>query len=72
MTCRLYEFFEAYLGDQSYTDSTCHNPETRIFAMYHSECASSVKETVMKSLSDSNGVVRRVFGTQSLSTCVCG
>ena len=67
MTCRLYEFFEAYLGDQSYTDLTCHNPETRIFAMYHSESARSVKEAVVKSLSDSNGVVRRVFATTSLS-----
>ena len=37
MTCRLYKFFEAYLEDQSYTDSTFHNPETRIFTIIISQ-----------------------------------
>ncbi len=35
--------------------------------MYHSESAESVKKAVCDSLRDSNGVVRRVFATQSLS-----
>ena len=69
MTCRLYKFFEAYLGDQIYyTDSTCLNPKTRIFTLYHGESTRSVREAALKS-SDSSGVVRRVFATQSLKAC---
>ena len=71
MTCTLYKFFEAYLGDQiymyMYTDSTCLNPKTRIFTLYHGESTRSVKEAALKSPSDSSSVVRRVFATQSLS-----
>ena len=68
MVCRLYEVFESHLGAEAYTSSTDHfSPDNRMFAMYHSESAKSVKEAVLHSLSTEDGTVRRVFATQSLS-----
>ena len=68
MTCRLYEYFEAYFGEGAYIESSSpHLPENLLFAMYHSESAQSVKEAVLHSLCDESGTVRRVFATQSLS-----
>ena len=67
MDCTLYEYYEDGLGDCAYS-----NPQSgltssnRIFAMYHSESASSVKTAVSDSLLNPNGVVRRVFATHSL------
>ena len=61
MTCRLYEYFEAYLGEVAYIESSSyHLTENRLLAMYHSVSAKSVKEAVMHSLSDVNGTIRQV------------
>ena len=67
MVCRLYEVFENYLGAEAYVTSSSFTPENRLFAMYHSESAKSVKEAVLRSLIKEDGTVRRVFATQSLS-----
>lgn len=67
MACTLYEYYEDGLGDCAYHDLQGGLiPSNRVFAMYHSESASSVKTAVSESLLDPNGVVRRVFATQSL------
>ena len=67
MACTLYEYYEDGLGDCAYSNPQSGlTPSNRIFAMYHSESASSVKTAVSDSLLDPNGVVRRVFATQSL------
>ena len=68
MACRLYEYYEDALEKSVYNDpSGGPVPSNRLVAMYHSESAPSVKNAVSSSLSDPNGVVRRVFATQSLS-----
>ncbi len=68
MACRLYEYYEDSLGNCAYFDP-CGKlvPANRIIAMFHSESAESVKKAVCESLGDPNGIVRRVFATQSLS-----
>ena len=57
------------LGEESayYPPGAAINPTNRIFAMYHSNSASSVKKAVLESLANPDGKVRRVFATQSLS-----
>ena len=67
MACRLYEYYEERLGDCAYYDPQGSLiPSNCLIAMYHSESATSVKNTVSGSLLDHNGVIRRVFATQSL------
>ena len=68
-TCKLYEYYESMLGEESgyYPPGAAINPTNRIFAMYHSNSASSVKKAVLESLANPDGKVRRVFATQSLS-----
>ena len=67
MACTLYEYYEDGLGDCAYSNpQSGPAPSNRIFAMYHSESASSVKTAVSDSLLDPNEVVRRVFATRSL------
>ncbi len=68
MSCKLYEFYIHSLEESAYFDpSGPHAASNRLVAMYHSGSAPSVKIAVAASLSDPNGVVRRVFTTQSLS-----
>lgn len=67
MACTLYEYYEDGLGDCAYSNlQSGPAPSNSIFAMYHSESASSVKTAVSDSLLDPNEVVRHVFATQSL------
>ena len=68
MACRLYEHYDEMLEDSGYNDPKGNLvPSNRIIAMFHSDSALSVKTSVTASLADPNGVVRRVFATQSLS-----
>ncbi len=68
MSCKLYEFYMDNLDTGAYFDPDGSRiPSNRLVAMYHSESADSVKMSVTASLSDPNGVVRRVFAMQSLS-----
>ncbi len=68
MACRLYEFYVDALQDTAYFDPNGpRSASNRIVAMYHSESAPSVKISVTAALADANGIVRRVFATQSLS-----
>lgn len=68
MACRLYEYYDDVLGARAYFDPNGKLvPSNRIIAMYHSESAESVKRAVSESLADPNGIIRRIFATQSLS-----
>ena len=68
-TCKLYDYYESMLGEENgyYPPGAAIDPTNRVFAMYHSNSASSVKKAVLQSLADPKGKVRRVFATQSLS-----
>ncbi len=68
MACRLYEYYEDSLGNAAYFDPSGKLvPANRATAMFHSESAESVKRAVCEALGNPDGVVRRVFATQSLS-----
>ena len=68
MACRLYEYYDDVLGARAYFDPNGKLvPSNRIIAMYHSESAESVKRAVSESLADPNGIIRRIFASQSLS-----
>ena len=68
MACRLYEFYDDVLGPCAYFDPKGNLvPSNRMIAMYHSESAESVKKAVSESLADPNGIIRRIFATQSPS-----
>lgn len=68
-TCKLYDYYESVLGEEHgyYPPGAAIDPTNRVFAMYHSNSAPSVKKAVLESLANPNGKVRRVFATQSLS-----
>ena len=68
MACQLYEYYDKLLEESAYHDPNGNLvPSNRIIAMFHSDSAPSVKTAVHASLADPNGIVRRVFATQSLS-----
>ena len=68
MACQLYEYYDELLEESAYHDPNGNLvPSNRIIAMFHSDSAPSVKTAVTASLADPNGIVRRVFATQSLS-----
>ena len=66
--CQLYEYYDELLEESAYHDPNGNLvPSNRIIAMFHSDSAPSVKTAVTASLADPNGIIRRVFATQSLS-----
>jgi len=68
MACHLYEYYDDVLRARAYFDPNGKLvPSNRIIAMYHSETAESVKRAVSESLADPNGIICRIFATQSLS-----
>ena len=68
VTCQLFEYYRDKLGYKCLADAgNKDEPNNRIITMYHSQSPPSVKRAVSSSLSDPNGVIRRVFATQSLS-----
>ena len=63
----IFSHFHTELGSNSYypswSDTICSN---RLFGMFHASTPEKNKETILKSLTDPNGVVRIVFATVAL------
>nr|XP_006819128.1 PREDICTED: Bloom syndrome protein homolog [Saccoglossus kowalevskii] len=57
----LYEMFKNYLGDKAYDKSVSHF--NRLFGMFHSKTNESVKQHIISSFQNPNGVVRVLFTT---------
>ena len=67
MCSDLYARFLYELGDKSYHPQGAEKiAVNRLFGMYHSVTNDSIKEVVMKSLSDPYGKIRVVFATVAL------
>ena len=67
MCASLYAHFHYELGDESYYPSGApHLCCNRLFGMYHSNTPERNKDTILKSLSKKDGIVRVIFATVAL------
>ena len=68
MACRLYEYYDHVLRPCAYFDPKGKLvPSNRIIVMYHLESTESVIKAISESLVDPNGIICRIFATQSVS-----
>ena len=59
MCCALYGYFHHVLGDKSYFPPGAERrSDSRLFGMYHSRTDDHNKEVIMKSMSESYGLLR--------------
>ena len=67
-TCsQIYKFFHSTLGPDSYYPTEAPpTPENRLFGMFHHCSTNQIKEVILNSLSNPNGVCRIVFATVAL------